>query len=95
MDVVCRQANCNDAFVGITEKIVERIEGGSDPVFSVKEVVSEFKEMLKSISSANLSRAEIIGLLGELYLLRKSRSDQSKRTQELVWSCWETPRLCF
>ena len=24
---VCRQANCNDAFVGITEKIVDRIEG--------------------------------------------------------------------
>lgn len=71
LDMVCRQANCNDAFVGITEKIVDRIEGGSDPVFSVKEVVSEFKEMLKSISSANLSRAEIIGLLGELYLLRK------------------------
>ena len=71
MDLVCRQANCNDAFVGITEKIVDQIEGGSDPGFSVKEVVSEFKEMLKSISSANLSRMEIIGLLGELYLLRK------------------------
>ena len=69
LDLVCRQTRCNDAFVGITEKIVDRIEWISSRFLSQgggKRIRNVEKHLLGKFKPDG-----IIGLLGDLYLLRK------------------------
>ena len=75
----CLELRCNEAFLKIAEKIVERIKTGTPSIKSVAEVISEFRDILISISSEILNRSQRVGLLGELLFLKEiiSKNPQS------------------
>ena len=78
-DLCCLELRCNEAFLKIAEKIVERIKTGIPSIKSVAEVISEFRDILISISSEILNRSQRVGLLGELLFLKEiiSKNPQS------------------
>jgi hypothetical protein len=71
LDIICPDQRLTSVFAGFCDRVIDRIHNGEDPGMAVKLSVDEFRALFMAGSRRELSDAERIGLLGELWMLEK------------------------
>ncbi|CRM09052.1 hypothetical protein [Pseudomonas sp. 58 R 3] len=70
IDIMSLDRALDPVFAELAEDILRRIEDGNVPIVSVTTAIEDFRELLKEPSRAEVSDSKILGLVGELYILR-------------------------
>lgn len=71
IDVMSLDRALDSVFSELVEEILRRIEDGSSPAIAVEDSICDFRTLLKEHYSTDIADSKIIGLVGELEMLRK------------------------
>jgi hypothetical protein len=71
IDVMCSDRNLDSVFTELVREILARLASGSSPEDATEGTISDFRELLIADARGEASRAAIVGLLGELHILKK------------------------
>ena len=71
VDISCTDPTLNDVFTEVIGEILQRLARGTPPKRAVPEVLDEFRRLLRR-RSASLNKETLLGLLGELLVLREA-----------------------
>jgi len=70
IDIMSLDRSLDPVFAELVEDILRRIEDGNVPIIAVIAAIEDFRELLKEPSRVEISDSKILGLVGELYILR-------------------------
>ena len=70
IDIMSLDRALDPVFAELAEDILRRIEDGNVPMVSVNAAIEDFRALLKEPSRAEVPDSKILGLVGELYILR-------------------------
>ena len=85
LDLVCLETSLESVFGEVVSDISRRVNERETPLKAVEESLKEFRNLLK-ISRLEITREKVVGLLGELMLLRQL---MGYRTD--AWQTWSGP----
>jgi hypothetical protein len=71
IDISCQVEELTGVFEDVAWEIMRRVDRGLDSVTAVVSTLNDFRELLFSRSSKGISSFELLGLMGELLLLRE------------------------
>lgn len=74
IDVMCLARSLDSAFAEISDEIVYRLSQGESPNLAVEGTISDFRSLLNDIEKKDISEHQILGLIGELLILRELAS---------------------
>lgn len=86
IDVMCNDRALDTVFAELAGEVVNRISAGGGAMASVEGTISDFRELLLGAEEAEVSDSEIVGLIGELVVLR----ELSARSGSAI-SAWTGP----
>lgn len=69
LDILCLNHRLTSVFADFCDSVIDRVANGDDPAMAVKATVEEFRALFIAVPGQELSGAERIGLLGELWML--------------------------
>lgn len=70
VDVVCLKPRLNEIYMRIVDEILARIDDSTNVYAVCSEVLERFRELLRSSPTSGLGIERVVGLLGELLVLR-------------------------
>lgn len=70
LDIVCHESTLESVFTELVSEIVRRIDEGLNSLIAVEETITEFRRLLRR-GGKQVNLEKIIGLIGELLLLRQ------------------------
>lgn len=82
LDVTCQDQSLETAFSELAAGIMRRVDGGATPADAVTSAVDEFKALFTK-ASKDITREEILGLVGELYVLNRFATFRGTATD--IW----------
>tara|TARA_R110000850_G_C9994583_1_gene467474 strand:+ start:7930 stop:8928 length:999 start_codon:yes stop_codon:yes gene_type:complete len=71
IDITCRDPNLAQVFGELTDAILTKLDAGERPAKSVSKTIIEFRNLLDDAQTSRVSDEKVIGLIGELYVLRE------------------------
>ncbi|MFK3788636.1 PD-(D/E)XK motif protein [Pseudomonas piscis] len=71
IDIMSLDRTLDPVFAELAEDILRRIEDGNVPTASVIAAIEDFRELLKEHPRVEVPDSKILGLVGELYILRR------------------------
>lgn len=71
IDLICGDGNLDAVFGELTSEVLKRLEDGEPPEAAVAGTIEEFRTLLFGGASAGVSKKEVVGVLGELVLLKR------------------------
>ena len=71
LDVTCTSPALDGVFAELADEVLHRVEAGQSPVRAVASTIGDFRRLLQEVPPFDIREHEIIGLLGELVVLRK------------------------
>lgn len=86
IDLRCLDSRHSDTFMIVVSEIMACIKEGSPPQIAVRDVLNDFRELLRKERTA-LSREKLLGLIGELTFL----CEISNYNPEVIWG-WTGPK---
>jgi hypothetical protein len=69
IDVMCLERSLDSVFAELAEEVIHRVAGGGGAANSVEETIADFRDLLGG-SQKDISDHTILGLVGELFVLR-------------------------
>lgn len=70
IDVMCADRSLDAVFAELASEVVHRIAGGDGAVEAVEGTIADFRDLLQDIADRDVADHEIVGLVGELLVLR-------------------------
>lgn len=70
IDVTCADRSLDAVFAELASEVIHRIAGGDGAVESVEGTIADFRELLQDAAGSEVTDHEIVGLVGELLVLR-------------------------
>lgn len=70
IDVMCADRSLDAVFAELASEVVHRIAGGDGAVEAVEGTIADFRDLLQDAGERDVSDHEIVGLIGELVVLR-------------------------
>lgn len=86
VDVVCVAQELDPVFADLTQEIVRRINAGHPPIEAVDSSIADFRALLDASLPRGVDSSALIGLLGELLVLRELAA-----VQPMAVSAWQGP----
>lgn len=74
IDVMCLARSLDSVFAEISDEIVYRLSQGESPNFAVEGTIADFRSLLNDSEQREIPEHQILGLIGELVILRKLTS---------------------
>ncbi|MEL6243837.1 MAG: PD-(D/E)XK motif protein [Pseudomonadota bacterium] len=71
IDILCHDRRLDVVFAELCREILKRLGDGEGPLDAVIGTISDFRELLLSGAPTTVARSEVVGLLGELLVLRQ------------------------
>lgn len=84
IDVMCNERALDSVFAELADEIVHRIAGGLGPVDAVEGTIRDFRNLLHDAESQEVTTQQIVGLIGELVVLRSLARLSSKALEAWV-----------
>ena len=70
LDVSCTSPSLDGVFAEFAEEVLHRVEAGQSPVRAVASTIDDFRRLLQEVQPFDIGEQQIVGLLGELVVLR-------------------------
>ena len=86
IDVMVTERALDQVFADLVEAILERIASGIAPISAVTGTIEEYRRLLRESRSRSVAEEQVVGLIGELVLLR----DLARHSPEAV-QAWRGP----
>ena len=93
IDLLCMEEPLDQVFKELAADVVRRVSEGHGAMSAVSEAIHDFRRLLLQVRSGDVSREEVIGLLGELYMLDRLL-ERSTATLP-AWVGWSGARHDF
>lgn len=71
IDIMCQDRALDLVFAELAEEILRRINEGNSPLKAVTASIDDFRELLKERSRGEILDSKILGLVGELEVMRR------------------------
>ncbi|MDU9041950.1 PD-(D/E)XK motif protein [Pseudomonas corrugata] len=71
IDIMCLDRGLDAVFAELAEEILRRIEEGFSPLKAVVASIDDFRELLKQKPCEEILESKILGLIGELEIMRR------------------------
>ncbi|HEV7270173.1 PD-(D/E)XK motif protein [Pseudoxanthomonas sp.] len=71
IDVMCTDRSLDSVFAELASEVVHRIASGEGAVEAVEGTIADFRDLLSDAAVSDVPDHEIIGLIGELFVLRE------------------------
>lgn len=71
IDIISQERALDPVFAELAEEILRRIKGGGSPQDSIIKSIEDFRELLKEELSENIPENKILGVIGELEVVRR------------------------
>lgn len=86
IDVMCADRSLDAVFAELASEVVHRIAGGDGAVEAVEGTIVDFRDLLRDATGRDVPDCEIVGLIGELVVLR----DLASRSPNAI-GAWTGP----
>jgi len=86
IDVMCADRSLDAVFAELASEVVHRVAGGGGAVDAVEGTIADFRALLRDASGGDVLDHEIVGLIGELIVLR----DLASRSPNAI-AAWTGP----
>lgn len=70
IDVMCADRTLDAVFAELASEVVHRVAGGDGAVGAVEGTIADFRDLLRDAAGQDVPDHEIVGLIGELFVLR-------------------------
>jgi hypothetical protein len=70
IDLLCRERSLEVVFGDLADVLLARLHEGSGPSEAVEKTITDFRRLLNSTTASAVNKITIVGLLGELIVLR-------------------------
>ena len=71
IDITCNEHSLDAVFGELVQQVLERLSNGEPPTRAVNGTLEEFKDLLLNEADGAPTQNKVIGLLGELYILKE------------------------
>ena len=85
LDVSCTSPSLDGVFAELAEEVLHRVEAGQSPVRAVASTMDDFRRLLQEVQPFDIGEQQIVGLLGELVVLR-SLVEIAPAATRSIWS---------
>ena len=86
VDIMSVDKTLDTVFAELADEILHRVDGGEAPTIAVEGTIADFQDLLRDDSKQDVSDAQILGLIGELVVLR-----ELGRISPLAVEAWTGP----